>query len=466
MPDSAPHKPSSTSHRVWQLAWPNILSNLLFTTVGFMHIKIVADLGTSAVAAVTTGHRVFFLIQAILMGLSVSSTALVARHWGAQQVRGAELVTWTSLTLALALAAILSIPVLLLPDWIAGLFGLDETTTRTAASFIFWLGIFNLFNAVSMMLSTALRATGDVITPLWFLFFSSVLNVSFGYLLAFGVGPFPQLGVAGVALGGGTAGALVTTTFAVLWWRGRFNLKPIKQAVIDWVSARQLITIGIPAVLEQGFVQLSFLVFFAIVARYGTNAYAAYGIGISLVSFSIVVGFGFGIATATLVGQQLGAGKPEQAVKVGWRSLRMAVIAMSALSALLAIFAHELATFMIDDPEVVRLTVVFIYMIAISQPMMACEQTLAGALRGAGDTRYPLIVTFCGIMFGRLIPAWIFYQLGLSVYWIFAVMMLDYSIKAVMHLVRFRSLKWLHTRISSSDTSNLATDIDSDKKNT
>ena len=90
---------------------------------------------------------------------------------------------------------------------------------------------------------------------------------------------------------------------------------------------------------------LAFLVFFAIVARYGTDAYAAYGIGISLVSFSIVVGFGFGIATATLVGQQLGAGRPELAVKVGWRSLRMAVVAMSALSALLAIFAHELATF-------------------------------------------------------------------------------------------------------------------------
>ena len=85
------------SHSVWRLAWPTIVSNLLFNTVGFLHIKIVAGLGTSAVAAVTTGHRVFFLVQAILMGVSVAATALIARSWGAGQVRQAELVNWTSM---------------------------------------------------------------------------------------------------------------------------------------------------------------------------------------------------------------------------------------------------------------------------------------------------------------------------------------------------------------------------------
>ena len=87
----------SSSRRVWQLAWPTILSYLLMTTVGFMHIKIVAQLGTSAVAAVTTGHRVFFLMQAILMGLSVAATALIARSWGADQLKQAEMVAWMQL---------------------------------------------------------------------------------------------------------------------------------------------------------------------------------------------------------------------------------------------------------------------------------------------------------------------------------------------------------------------------------
>lgn len=440
---------TSTSRSVWQLAWPTIISNLLFTTVGFMHIKIVAGLGTSAVAAVTTGHRVFFLVQAVLMGVSVASTALVARHWGANRIGPAERVAWTSILLSVAMAAVLSIPVLFAPESIAGLFGLDQETTLSAAKFIFWLGVFNIGSAINMMLSTALRATGDVITPLWYLLFSSLLNVTLAYLLAFGIGPLPQMGVAGVGLGGSGGAMIVTVIFFAAWWRGRFNLKPVKELRIDWIAARQLVSIGAPSVLEQGIIQLAFLAFFAIVAQYGTSAYAAYGIGISLVSFSIVVGFGFGIAAATLVGQQLGAGHPELAIAAGWRALRMGVAAMTLFSVLLAWFARDLASFMIDDQEVIDLTVVFIYMIALVQPVMACEFSLAGALRGAGDTRFPLVATFCGIILGRLLPAWLFASLGLSVYWIFAVMILDYVIKATLLLHRYRSKKWLDIRIGA-----------------
>jgi MATE family, multidrug efflux pump len=448
VPEPDQPKQESLSKRVWQLAWPNILSNLLFTTVGFIHIKIVAELGTSAVAAVTTGHRVFFLMQAILMGVSVAATALIARSWGAEKIKHAEMVAWASIGLSLVLAVILTVPALLIPEQIAGLFGLDDETTRQAGMFIFWLGIFNFSAALNLMLSTALRATGDVITPLWFLFYSSVINGVLAYLLAFGVGPFPALGVAGVALGGGVSSLVVTALFVLLWWRGRFNLKPVKSFSLDWTVVRQLTHIGLPAVVEQGVIQLAFLAFFAIIARYGTEAYAAYGIGITLVSFAIVIGFGFGIATATIVGQQLGAGNPELAIASTWRSLRMAVAAMFTLSVLSATFAREMAEFIIDDPEVVQLTMVFIYMIAVAQPMMACEFTLAGALRGAGDTRFPLIATFCGIILGRLLPALVFSHLGMSVYWLFGVLLIDYSIKAIMLLHRFRSHKWLQLDIS------------------
>ena len=118
---------------------------------------------------------------------------------------------------------------------------------------------------------------------------------------------------------------------------------------------------------------------------------------------------------------------------------------------------------LIDDEEVVRLTVAFIYIIALVQPIMACEFTLSGALRGAGDTRFPLLATLCGIFLGRLAPAWLVSSLGLSVYWIFAVMILDYGIKATLLIMRFRSGKWLDIRVAVADTQ--AT-LDSDKKNT
>jgi len=98
--------------------------------------------------------------------------------------------------------------------------------------------------------------------------------------------------------------------------------------------------------------------------------------------------------------------------------------------------------------------------------MMACEITLAGALRGAGDTRFPLKSTFCGMIFGRLLPAWLFLTLGLSVYWIFAVMLFDYSIKAIMLLRRYHSRKWLTSVSTPAEADGQLSTIDSDKKNT
>ena len=450
MSASSQHQPLSSTRGVWQLAWPTILSNLLFTTVGFMQIKIVAQLGTSSVAAVTTGQRVFFLVQALLMGVSVAATAMVARSWGAHDINKAERVAWASLVMSVVLAGVVSIPVVLAPYAVVSLFGLDDETTALAASYVFWLGVFNIFTAINVMLGTALRATGDVITPLWYLLFSSILNVFFAYLLAFGIGPFPKLGVAGVSLGGSFGAALITLVFVIVWWRGHFNLKPVRPLRIDTALTRQLITIGAPSVIEQGIVQVAFLAFFAIVANYGTAAYAAYGIGITLVAFPIVIGFGFGIAAATLVGQHLGAGQSEAAVQAVSRSLRLSLAVMVALSVILAYSAEALARFMIDDPEVIHLTVVFMYTIAVAQPLMAFEFTLGGALRGAGDTRFPLVATLCGVTFGRLIPALIALWLGLSIYWIFSIMILDYSIKAALLIYRFRSRKWLDVSLDKS----------------
>jgi putative MATE family efflux protein len=433
-----PHRKS-----VWQLAWPNIVSNLLMTTVGFVHIKIVSELGTSAVAAVTTGHRIFFLLQALLMGVSVAATAMIARSWGAGDRQSAEALTTTALLIGVGIAAALTLPAVFLPLQLSGLFGLDTESTRLAADFIYWLGIFNVISAITMMLATALRAVGDVITPLWFMLASNILNIIFAYTLAYGNLGFPVMGVAGVALGGGVASTMITLLFLQLWWSGHFQLKAPRSLLVDWAHTRQLLVIAAPAALEQGIIQVAFLSFLAIVATYGTAPYAAYGIGVTLLSFSIVIGFGFSIATATLVGQNLGAGNPEGAIKSANRSLLLAVAAMFGIAVISMLNAHSLAAFMIKDPEVIEYTVAFIYMIGAVQPLMAVELALGGALRGAGDTRYPLLATFCGLVLGRVVPAATFAALDFSVYWIFASVLADYTFKASILGWRYRSRKWL-----------------------
>lgn len=190
--------------------------------------------------------------------------------------------------------------------------------------------------------------------------------------------------------------------------------------------------------------QLGFIVFLWIVSFYGTEAYAAYGIGVRILSFSFVIGAGFQIAAATLVGQSLGAGDVALARRSGWRASAQSVLAMTAFGLLIALFAEPIARFTVDDDEVVRLSVAFIHIFGAVQPLMALEFALAGALRGAGDTRFPLYTALAGMFAVRATLAAIALLLELPVEWVFGALVGDYLAKSALLAWRFRSGRWQH----------------------
>ena len=157
------------------------------------------------------------------------------------------------------------------------------------------------------------------------------------------------------------------------------------------------------------------LSFFWIVALYGTDAVAAYGIGVNVLMLSFTVGNGFAIAGATLTGQHLGASDPDKAYDSGFKAALMTVLSMGTLGIVLAFYSRELSTFFIDDIDVVDKAVIFVWMLGIMQPFMAIEFSIGGAVRGAGDTKSPLIITMVGLVLVRVPLAYLFYSLGLSI---------------------------------------------------
>jgi Na+-driven multidrug efflux pump len=227
-----------------------------------------------------------------------------------------------------------------------------------------------------------------------------------------------------------------------LWLRGRLKIRLTQGRSITRHRIGQIFKIGYPAGLEQAAMEVGFVLFLWVVALYGTAAYASYGIGVQILSFSFLVGFGFTIAASTHVGQKLGAGDPEGAMQSGWRATGLSILTMTILGGSIAAAAEPLARFMIDDPEVVRITVTFIYIMAAVQPLMAIVFTLGGALRGAGDTRFPLLTTLVGLVFVRGGGAALFAWLGLDVTWIFGALILDYLVKSAMLTWRFHSGRW------------------------
>ena len=429
---------------IWELAFPSILGNLSYTVVGLVQTRFVAELGAEGLAAVGAGQRIFFAMQAILMAVSAGTTALVARAWGAGDYTEASRVTMASLVLGAALSIFIAILGILFATPVAGLFGLDPVTLGMASENIRWLSLFNLAFAATFVLSAALRASGDAWSPLWMSVGVNLLNLPLLYAFIFGAWGFPEMGVAGAAVAAGIAFSVGSTVLLVLWVRQKFRVKHVSGGWWRRTRLKQLLDIGYPAALEQGVFQVGFFIFLMLIGNfYGTEAFAAYNIGVNLLMVCFTVGFGFSIAGSTLVGQSLGASDPDAAARSGWKALAYAVLSMGGLGLLIVLNAQPLAEFFIgDEPVTIEYTVLFIYMLGAMMPLMAVEFAIGGALRGAGDTRFPLYATIAGLLMMRCGLAALATWLGLPVGYVYAALIGDYILKSVMLVWRFSRGKW------------------------
>lgn len=434
---------------LFKLAGPTIVGNLLLSIVHLAAIKIVAALGSDAVAAVIAADRIYMAVQLIVFSITAGTTAMVAYAWGSSNRDEADRVVKLSamVTLAASLLLCLVIPWLARP--LVGIFGLQGEMLDQSAHYLTLLIFFNIFFSFLAVISAALRAAGDAMTPVWVAAIGNVVNIALAYALVYGVGSIPALGIQGAAYAAGLSYALVAIMFYVLWRKHRLLLKPVPQPFLERARLRKLMRIAVPAGIEQFIFNVSIIAFMWVVSLYGTEAFTAYGIGVNILSISIVIGMGFAIATATMTGQNLGAGLPDEAERVAWRNLKISFATMAVIGLVLGANARVIGGFFINDPLVLDYLVALTIMVAVVQPMMSIEFTLGGALRGAGDTRSPARIMATGFLFGRVILTAVFYFLELSVYWIYAALIADYIIKSAMYMHIFRKGQW---KTAYSDT--------------
>lgn len=406
--------------------------------------KFVGGLGAEAVAAVGVGQRVFFALQAILMAIGVGTSALVARAWGAGDHREAGRVTMASLLMAGAASILVMIVGTTFSLQIARIFGIDEQATHLAAHNIFWFSLFIAGFAIDIILCGALRAAGDTWTPLGFVAAVNVINVPLLYAFIFGHWGAPAMGAPGAAFATGLSLLMGSIVLVMLWMRQKLTIEYVRGLRRHAEHFRQLLKIGAPAALEQLVMQSGFFIFLMVIGNfYGTEAFAAYNVGVNMLSIAMVIGFGFSIAGATLVGQHLGAGDVKAAKRSGWRACKMAMICMGAIGLVISINAAALAQFLLGDDKITaQRTIEITHILAAMLPLLGIDMAIGGSLRGAGDTRFPLFSTFVGLIGMRCGLALIFALAHLPVAWVYASMIGDYVLKAGLLMWRFRSGRW------------------------
>jgi len=431
------------------LALPVVGSSLLERLVQIVDIFLVGGLGADAIASVGLTQLLVFSALNLLAGLTMGVTILVAQLWGAKRRDEAARIAAHSLLLGgLAAVALGALGAAAGPA-IARLLGATPSMLGMMHGYV--LIIFVLFPSTFIVdqLVAIMQGAGDTRTPLAAVIIVNVLHVAIAYPLIYGHWGLPALGIDGAALAIGlseTAGVVFLLVKARTkgyvnfermghWPGGLFEQESL-------VSVRQIFRVGYPITLDRLLQQLSQLAYAKIVLGYGAVVYAAHQVGLSLEALSFMSGNGFAIAAATAVGQSIGAKNLARAKIENWEANRLAVLVMTGMGLLFFFFPYLLLRAFAADAAVVDYATLFLKIVALLQIPLAITMVLGGSLKGAGDTHFLMLVTLLGAWLVRVPVASGLAWMGMSIGWIWMVMVLDWSVRMGCVLWRYRSEQW------------------------
>jgi putative MATE family efflux protein len=418
----------------------------------------------AVLAAQNTATYMAWFAASYLVLVTVGSTALVARLTGAGDRLGAIRATHQSLVLAAILGLLGTVIGLAWVRELVGLLQLHGQAGDFAVDYLRPQFALLVFLAVEAAGIACLVGAGDTFTGFWVLGGVCLLNLPISWGLCFGLGPFPELGFVGISLG--TALAHVVGCLAVLLVlaRGRYGLTLRPRLLWPQLHLQhRLLRISIPAGVDSLSIIFGQLWFLSVVNRLGDVASSAHGIAIGWEALGYLSGGAFGTAAMTLVGQSLGAGRPGQAARSGWAALGMGCVVMTLMGLVFFTFARPM--FRLFCPHAWQLPIIeagvpVLRMVSFVMPALACCIIFTSALRGAGDTRVPVLFTWLGI-FGVRVPlalllslpavdlgplgTWPGLDLGLEGAWL--AMCTDLVVRGVFFLLRFAGGAWQRVRV-------------------
>nr|WP_274654648.1 MATE family efflux transporter [Paenibacillus humicola] len=301
------------------------------------------------------------------------------------------------------------------------------------------------FTTIAMSLSAVLRGAGDTRTPMKINVLSDILIVLLGFPLIYGLFGVPKMGLAGAAIATTVARIIAAIWMIYVLFSGKFTVKLSLKNF--WIFDRSVIgkifKIGLPSAGEQFAMQGGQIIFVKVVAGLGTITYAATQISFSVLGLTFMPGMAFAIVATTLVGQALGAKKPELADKFGWETAKLGMLLGGTVGILFLLFAPYIMIPYTNDPEVIRQGAIALRMVGIVQVAQAAQLVCSGALRGAGDTKFPLYSTFIGVWGFRVVLSLLFVNLfkwGILGAWI--AIAVDQSIRSFLIVYRYKKGKW------------------------
>lgn len=422
---------------VARLAIPAVASTFLMTLFASVDAFWVGTrLGSNALAAVATSIFWIWLIIAVAEMVSIGLTAFAARRYGEGQddlaaaAAGSAVVFTLIAGVAVAAIAHAALPLL---------FSLMQTPSEVTALGMRYLGAFLIGTPLVFgffAVDAAFRASGDARTPLMILAASVGVTLVLDPLLIMGIGPFPELGVAGAAIG-----TIATRAVGfVIGLRLAIRRNLVRFVTFNWPAIGTICRIGLPTATTGVVFSLIYVFVTRSATPFGTPALAALGIGHRVESWLYMVGVGFGTATAAIVGQNLGAGRPERAERAGW----LATAFCSSLGVVFCILElwipERFASVFSNDPAVIAEGANYLRIAALSQLAICAEIVLEGALGGAGHTVAPMLASTTITVARIPLAGWAASQWGSTgIWWVISLTAIG---RAIAMIILWRAGGW------------------------
>ena len=432
---------------IFQITLPAVFDLLAQTLIMAFDMKMVSSLGPSAISSVGVGTAGMFALIPALIAVATGTTALLSRAYGADnKIEGKKAFT-QSFFIAVPLGIFLTIIFLLFSEQIINLVGnAKDMNLKDAILYQNMTVIGFPFLGISIATFYAFRAMGENKIPMIGNTLALVLKLILNFLLIY----LFKWGIFGAALST-TLTRLFSAIFSiylVFWSKKNWISLKVKDLKFDYFTSKRILKVGIPAAVEQLGLRIGMLIFEMMVISLGNLSYAAHKIALTAESISFNLGFAFSFAASALVGQELGKGSSQKALKNGYICTIIAMIVMSTFGLFFFIIPQFLVSLFTKDKDVIELATMALKIVSICQPFSGASMVLAGSLRGAGDTKSVLLITYLGIFLIRIPITYLFLNvlnLGLAGAWI--VMTIDLAIRSSLAFYIFRRGKWKYLQV-------------------
>jgi len=434
----------SIGRAIFLLAVPMVLEMMMESLFGIINVFWVAHLGKEATATVGLTESLLTMVFAVAMGLSMATTATVARRIGEKDHHGASIAAVQSIILGVVASIPVGIIAIAFAPQMFRLMGASDSVIAMGTGYARVILGGNVVIMQLFLINAVFRGAGDASIAMRVLWIANVINIVLDPCLIFGLGPFPKLGVTGSAIAT-TIGRGIGVLFQ-LWFlfSGRGRVK------VDWRSVRlnvevmtRMVRISLGGMFQFLIATASWLGLVRIVAVFGDAAIAGYTVALRIILFAILPSWGMSNAAATLVGQNLGAGKPDRAERSVWVTgfANMCVLGLVAITFIT--FAERLIGIFTTDPAVVPYGVSCLRFISYGYIFYAYGMVMVQSFNGAGDTNTPTVINLCCYWLFQIPLAYsLAIPFGFGAKGVFVAITIAESLLAVVSVVVFRRGKW------------------------